>query len=204
MAQGDLTTLAAVKLQLETTVTDDDALLSDLITRASAAIKVHVGREFVGPAAAETRVIAVGERWDPEYGLRVGDLRATPTAIDVLDADGALLGALTPGTHVTYLPLGRSASAPITRLRLRSTATVAPVADGAVRITALWGWPAVPVDVEQACIWTVRDWQAKSSVEWGGMPDEVGVRGVDVLPRRFVLPYAALQVLRQYRRIGVA
>jgi len=34
-----------------------------------------------------------------------------------------------------------------------------------VKVTATWGWPVVPGDVKQAAIWTIEEWEARSSGE---------------------------------------
>jgi hypothetical protein len=54
-AEGtDLTTLAAVKADLGLSGTEDDALLADLINRASAMIMSYCGRAFAREALSET------------------------------------------------------------------------------------------------------------------------------------------------------
>lgn len=151
MAAGDLTTLQAVRQSRLTTDTDtaEDGEIADLITRASVAISRHCGREFV-PTASEARTFEFDARGpvlvDP-YDLRdVTQVRIdvdTPAPTTLLSTEWRLWPH--PARDGVYRGLRLS------RWLLRGQRRL-------VEITGTWGFAAVPVDVEHACIITVATW----------------------------------------------
>lgn len=203
MATGDLTTVAAVKAQLETSATSADAVIADLVTAASAAIRTWTSREFAGPDD-ETRSFDVdGYAARSRFGLRIGDLRSAPTEVTFLDRTG--VGTLDPLTDLEYLPLVRRLGVdPITNLR---TSGAAPFGfgSGVLQVRGDWGWPAVPEDVEQAAIVTVRSWLRQDSNRWANMYEGDDGRIIAPTPEGgFMLPVAARQLLANYRLRGIA
>lgn len=209
MATGDLLTLSELKARMETTETAADAVLSALITSASAAIANHTGREFAGPVAPETRPIAPAETWG-ELGIRVGDLRSLTAgagAVRILDADGVEISALA-STDVVLEPRGRRSGEPAERIRPKSTVTNASLSTGySITVAGLWGWPAVPDDVKEACIRTVLSWHRADGERFAGGAG-FGISDTAMLAPTpapvWMLPIAAKQLLTNYRRRGVA
>lgn len=209
MATGDLVTLAELKDRMETTETAADALLSALISSASAAIATHTGREFAGPATAETRPIAPAESWG-ELGLRVGDLRSLTVgagAVRILNADGVETAALA-STDFVLEPVGRPSSRPAERIRPKSTVTNATLSSGySITVAGLWGWPTVPADVKEACIRTVLSWHRADGERFAGGAGFGVSESTMFAPTPapvWMLPMAAKQLLTNYRRRGVA
>jgi len=206
VATGDLVTLSELKLRLETTETEPDAVLQAVITAASQAIAVHTGREFAGPATAETRPFAPAETWGDD-GFFVGDLQSLTAgagAVRIFDPDGVELASLA-STDFVLEPRGRAAAEPAERIRPKSTATSATLGAGySITVAGLWGWAAPPGPAKEACIQTVRSWIRAdgSRFAMGGFSDS-GMIAPTPAPT-WMLPMAAKQLLTNYRRRGVA
>ncbi|WP_217923782.1 phage head-tail connector protein [Miltoncostaea oceani] len=196
-----LTTLARVKAQMEATSTTSDDLIEKLIPPASAAIERYTRTEFRGPDDPETRDVAFAP-WSTRgrLELEVGAMREMPTAAVLLDADGLDLQTLTLPAELIALPVGRRPGVdPITTLRFASTVQPSLTGDEIVRVTGLWGWPAVPPDVEQACVITVRSWMRSAPAAAAGYGFEEG-RVIQSTPEGgWMLPMAARQLLAPYR-----
>ncbi len=206
MAAGDLTTLAAVKLHMETTSGVLDDLIAQVITQASEAIQVWSGREIVSlDAVGTTRTFDISDdllscRYGEDRVIDVGDLAAVPTAVTVYDSNNVLAYTATVASDIVALPRVRRPDRPIRSLRLAPGVVLAP--GGTLRVTGTWGFPQVPEFVERACILTVRAWlrsDAASSAEYGY---EDGGRVVQTTPEGgWMLPMAAKQLLAPLRRI---
>lgn len=147
-------TLAEVKASLRINDTVDDALLEIAIESASREIDGLANRTFAvaGTAATARTFIATNSDW-----VWVDDFAST-TGFTLLTAD-SLDGnfATTWGTADYQLePLNNVAggiSWPYTRIR--STGNLGFPASGdlaGVKVTARWGWAAVPVAIKQATI----------------------------------------------------
>lgn len=207
MADGDLTTKAAVKVQMGTGATGADVQIDALIPPASTAICRFCREEFVGPEDPETRDVAI----DPlctgfASEVYIGAMREHPSAAKLVDVDGVEIQTLTMPGDLIALPIYRRADVdPITGFRLRSALSWPSDTRGALRITGLWGWPEIPTDVAQAAIVTVRSWlrsDSNSSAEYGNSD---GGRVVQPAPAGgWMLPMAAKQLLASYRRPLVA
>lgn len=194
MAAGDLTTLANVRamLQKATGDTDQDAVISAEITRASAAITTYAQREFAPPVTAAARKFAYtggGVLYLGSYDLRTVTLMQIDTdgTASTLATTDYKLRPLTPrlGVYTSLLLPNHAASDLFPR---------------EVTITGDWGFAIVPADVEEACLLTVverirRDVSAFS----GSFPEEDGTS-----PRPIGIPFAARQILDSYRRPLVA
>lgn len=160
----DLTTLSNVRafMQIDSSDTSQDALISALITRASDEIMRWTQREFVSTATvgtARTFKLSFGSIVDlAPYDLRtLTQIRVdtdglTPTPV-TLTADEYRLLPLQPrdGVYNRIELIGyQVVSADSTyspRNRWRT-----------VEATGTWGFAAVPSIVEQACIITVLHW----------------------------------------------
>jgi hypothetical protein len=64
-----------------------------------------------------------------------------------------------------------------------------------VRVTAVWGWPAVPAPVEQAC-------RALTARAYRDMPDAAGAEG-EWVPRTGQLSAGMRDLLAKYVRVGI-
>ncbi len=173
-----------------------DELMEALIARASALIEKAAERQFTIDQAAS-------DRWYPiipttDRVVRTDDLSAAPTEVQVIDEDGANVYTAVVATDVVTRPRNRRSHEPITSLRLRSA--VAMSVSYELRVRGVWGWPAVPDDIREACIETVVDWMKNHQGLTSQSPDQFE-------PGAFAqraLPLKALDIVRRYRRIPIA
>jgi len=164
----DLCTLADVRLQLQKPSgdTDQDALISDLITGASRAIHQWTGRQFIADAAPTTRTVPIGGYFRARL-VPTGDLTTTPTSVLVIAEDGTTTATLTVATDTQPLYADSPFTItpmfgwqPVTGLRLRDSAGTIRATDQ-LQVTGTFGFPAVPEDVVRACITTVALWMRR-------------------------------------------
>lgn len=177
---SDYTTRALVKVALEIDSGDDreDAFIDAKITAASRSIDRYCGRRFYLDSAVSARVLnPKGRTWcdiDGEH-LIVADI-GTDTGLIVETGRGSDWTDIT--TNIETEPadaLDLDPAEPITSLLYLRRYFVTR-ANGRVRVTAKWGWPAVPDVVgEAALIQTTRLYKRKDSpegvlgsAEWGG------------------------------------
>lgn len=184
--------------------TADDAQLALAIETASRAIDHATGRQFGQVAAPEVRYYTA--RWDRRayrWTVEVDDLMTTTglaMAVDILDR-----GDYPYAVDVSYVrerPSNAVAKGmPWTELTIVPTSPVqfSEVRD-AIRVTARWGWTAVPVAVKEATLLQASRLLSRRDSPFGvaGSPDAGGeARPVRLLPR--VDPDVAVAVAR-YRR----
>ncbi|MFC7380889.1 phage head-tail connector protein [Sphaerisporangium rhizosphaerae] len=176
MAYIDLTT---VKSALGITDTERDAILEQAIAAACLSIDERTGRSFTRSGSATTRVFRTKGRTvrpdDEGYGAEL------LLVDDIADTDGLVVEVSSNGadwvivSSTAYEPTPDNALAknrPITGL-LRLTASWSMFRR--VRVTAVWGWPAVPDSVKQAALLqAMRLYKRKDSpdgtagsAEWG-------------------------------------
>lgn len=209
MADVDLTTKAAVKVALDTSVTSSDTLIDVLVTRASETVMTWTGRR-IRPldGSATDRYFEAGDAHSYDRANRrlwVHDLSAAPTQVEILDSAGASYATLVVADDLVLLPRNRETWRPVESLRLRPTAS-APAPGQEVRVRGIWGWPAIPGDVEMAVILTVKSWLRQPPADLGGFDEFSGARGgfTPTPAGGWMLPTAAKQLLRPYRLIGIA
>lgn len=148
--------LTADQLKHALTITDagDDPELGFAITAASRAIDHHTGRQFGVLAEAEPRYYAaVRSRRRGRYTVEIDDLMTTDDLVVAVDDadDGTYERTLALGTDFRLEPANAAGDGrPWTRIVLSGVAV--PTTDNAIRITALWGWTAVPTLVTQAAL----------------------------------------------------
>jgi hypothetical protein len=135
VAAGDLTTLANAKQWLNLTTSNDDALLSRLVTAASQFIQTWLCRQIAQSTYAETR--------NGDGGTRLAFANMPTTAVQAVTVDGtAILPAVSP-LAAGYLFDARC-------LYLNGYAFNRGYQNVTLVYTA--GYAATPPEVEQACI----------------------------------------------------
>lgn len=188
---ADLTTLSAVRDFLATPSTDQesDPVIQQLITRASRVIMRWAGREFAPATASAARVFTYQGGGFLDLGAY--ELRSATSV--VLDSDQTSTITLTAGTDYLLRPT----AAPDGVYQWLELPTYdSTLAQGRqVTITGAWGWPAVPADIEHACIITVATWLRRdvSAFSRTFNLDEGRTERPDALPA------AAAAALRPYR-----
>lgn len=202
----DLTTVSAVTNELDI---GPDAIIDDLIARASEAINRELGRGRDG-LASQTYEEQLGAHGDPY--LTVSRTPVTNVAsvtrdgeavtdVEIHDAEAGLL----------YRKDGfRSTEAATTHLgpAIRQPYEAHP--DYTVTYTAGWVMPGasgrtLPHDIEKAAIETVKAWYVARDRDPDVVSESVGDVSVDFRSdeqRRQALPGAALQLLTPYRRVA--
>lgn len=155
MAAGDLCTLEQVKAVEGLASAEQDARIAVFIGLASKRVAQYMAPDkFTKDVAATVRFFQ-GDLIDGE--LLTDPIAETPTQIRVLDATGTVVASMVIPDDIVTLPRNRDAATePITALRFRPSAP--SVSGYEIEITAKFGWPAVPGDVVNATIETVRDY----------------------------------------------
>jgi len=191
---ADYTDLATLKLALGITDTARDELLASAITAASEAIDQRTDRRFdldPSPVARVFRPRGRVVRDDDGELLLVDDIGDTAGLVVEVGSAGswtALSGFETSPENA--LAKGK----PITGLLLPAGAW--PTGSGRIRVTARWGWPAIPAGIEQAArIQATRLYRRKDtpegvagSAEWGVMRLAKLDPDVHAMTEPYVLP----------------
>jgi hypothetical protein len=137
---------------------NDDVRLGLAIAASSRAVDRAAGRGRTPGRQFGVLTVAAARYYTARYdarsarwGVEIDDLMTTTDLVVAVDSDGDE----TYGTTVTdYSLTPRNAAAdgePWTGLTFGSDVTV-PTGNSAVRVTALWGWSAVPPAIEQATL----------------------------------------------------
>jgi hypothetical protein len=169
--------LAKLKASLKEQSSDRDDLLNDVIAAAEAGVDDHCGRTFTVAPTAAPRVLspygrvavdAAGEHLlVPDIGSLAGLVVETGTTVagwtPLTGVEAEPLDALDRGRAVTSL--------------LRPGGPSWPTGATRIRVTARWGWPAVPAAVRHAAtlqahrLWKRRDSPegVLGSAEWGAV-----------------------------------
>ena len=178
------------------------ALLDDVVTASSRLIDEYCGRHFYSELTARY--------FDTDHPQRLtlgpfNDLSSVTSITEDRAGDGSYSTTYTAGQYQLG-PVGAVTRAPIaqpfTELRLLNNVTfmcaVPTGRRGLIRIDGTWGWPAVPVEVKQACRIIVAEVMKLESAPLGivGFAD-FGVTRVSksMSPR-------AIQMLSPYRHGG--
>ncbi|MGP4083159.1 phage gp6-like head-tail connector protein [Streptomyces sp. KR55] len=193
---NEYTDNATLKLALNSSDSTRDALLTAAIAAASRGIDRNCGRRFYLDGSASARVFNPELRvvaYETGQLLIVDDIgSATGLVVETGDVGGTY-SAITD--YETWPENALSRGLPITGL-VRYSGTWGTTGTARVRVTARWGWPAVPEEVTQAAILqALRLFKRKDSpegvlgsAEWGAV--RVGRIDPDVheLIKRFMLP----------------
>lgn len=191
----DLCTVEQVKAARRDTSDAFDALTQAMITAASRRVMTWTGRRIRPrddtPTARSFDAVAVDGAW------RLDDLSAPPTAVTIEGADGVTVAALDVA-DVVCLPRNREGWQPIDQIRIRPGAT-SPTAGQVIVVTGVWGWPAIPADIQQAAIETACEWLKLRQALSEPSPDQFEPGTPPIRD----LPWIARNLLLPYRRLGV-
>ncbi len=152
------TTLNAMKSYLSISDNSDDTILETMVESASRSIDRIANRRFYLDANASSRQY----RAYNDVFAYVDDIGTTSSLVVAMDedGDGTFETTLTLNTDFILDPLtAPSLSRPYTQLTMVNTTYTWPIFPGmfsnglrpGVQVTARWGWPSVPDDIEMAC-----------------------------------------------------
>lgn len=157
-------TLTEIKTFLSISDNVDDTLLESMVEAASRSIDRIANRRFYLDANASARAYRVSSPivlYTDDIGTTSGLIVKTDD-----DGDGTFETTLTLNTDyimdpLTALDLGR----PYTQVTMVTNTQTFPIFPGlfqnglrpGVQVTARWGWPSVPDDINQACLILTAD-----------------------------------------------
>lgn len=144
--------------------TTDDSLLENLVESASRSIDRIANRRFYLDATASARLY----RAYSNIFVFVDDIGTTSNLVVKTDEDGngTYSKTLTLNTDYILDPLtSQSLNRPFTQLTMVSNTESWPIFPGltsnglrpGVQVTARWGWPSVPDDLNMACLILTAD-----------------------------------------------
>lgn len=132
-------------MRIDPSDTTDDAEIATVISGASRAIDNHCGRQFGKVDSPEQRVYTAW--WHTKRGQWVADIDDLATDMGItVETDAGQI------TEFDLLPANAVKDGRVyTRIAIRRTSTVQPTGrEDELRITAPWGWSAVPAEVVNA------------------------------------------------------
>ena len=182
--------------------TDDDSKLEMSIEAASRQIDGYCGRRFWADGTVKTREYYA----ENHRSCEVDDI-STVTGLIVKideDANGTFETTLTVTTDFILLPANAADEVPVqpyTELWAADNYYFPCLGNGrpGVQVTATFGWPAVPDDVEKACLIQAADlFKAKDAVFGIAGSDGMGMLRVSSSINRF-----AQALLAPYRKPAV-
>lgn len=193
-------TLAEVKSYLGISDSLDDTLLENMTEAASRTIDRIANRRFYLDTNASARQYRVTN----PLALFVDDIGSVTGLVVKTDPDGngTYQTTLTLNTDYTLDPLNASAVGrpwtQITRLGYEEFPIPLNYRPG-VEVTARWGWPTVPDDINQACLILVADLFKRKDAPGGvvGLA-EIGTIRLSPLGRDIAA------MVRAYRRLVLA
>ena len=152
------TTLTAMKAYLSISDSSDDSILETMVESASRSIDRIANRRFYLDTNATSRQY----RAYNDVFAYVDDIGTTSSLVVAMDedGDGTFETTLTLNTDFILDPLtAPSLGRPYTQLTMVNTTYTWPIFPGlfsnglrpGVQVTARWGWPSVPDDIEMAC-----------------------------------------------------
>jgi hypothetical protein len=157
-------TLTQIKNYMSISDNTDNDLLEDLIESASRSIDRIANRRFYLDANASARLY----RAYSDIFVYVDDIGTTSGLLVALDinGNGTYTKTLTLNTDYILDPLTASSlGRPFTQLTMVSNTESWPIFPGltqnglrpGVQVTARWGWPSVPDDINMACLILTAD-----------------------------------------------
>lgn len=144
--------------------TTDDSLLEDLVESASRSIDRIANRRFYLDTSASARLY----RAYSNIFVFVDDIGSTTNLVVAIDSAGNGTYSKTLALNTDYIldPLtSQSLNRPYTQLTMVSNTESWPIFPGisqnglrpGVQVTAKWGWPSVPSDINMACLILTAD-----------------------------------------------
>jgi hypothetical protein len=157
-------TLTQIKAYMSISDDTDNDLLEDLIESASRSIDRIANRRFYLDAVASARLY----RAYSDIFVYVDDIGTTSSLVVQTDSNGNGTYAKTLTLNTDYIldPLTASSlGRPFTQLTMVSNTETWPIFPGltqnglrpGVQVTARWGWPSVPDDINMACLILTAD-----------------------------------------------
>jgi len=157
-------TLTEIKNYMSISDTTDNDLLENLVESASRSIDRIANRRFYLDATASARLY----RAYSNIFVFVDDIGTTSSLVVKTDEDGngTYSKTLTLNTDYILDPLtSQSLNRPFTQLTMVSNTESWPIFPGltsnglrpGVQVTARWGWPSVPDDLNMACLILTAD-----------------------------------------------
>ena len=157
-------TLTQIKAYMSISDNTDNDLLEDLIESASRSIDRIANRRFYLDATASARLY----RAYSDIFVYVDDIGSTTDLVVKTDSNGNGTYAKTLTLNTDYIldPLtSPSLNRPYTQLTMVSNTETWPIFPGltqnglrpGVQVTAKWGWPSVPNDINMACLILTAD-----------------------------------------------
>lgn len=199
----DYVTAAQLKFSLGIPAADtaDDALVAIVVSAASRAVDAHCGRQFGVAGSAVARV----ETWDGRLldgrpALEVSDFQTlTGLAVTTVDTAGVDQTTLTVSVDFDPWPANAAAdSRPWTHLVARPGAAASfPRHHRGMKVTANWGWTAVPKLVENATLLQAARWYKRKDAPFGVAETPSGGEGFRLLDRLDADVALSLQSLRR-------
>jgi hypothetical protein len=157
-------TLTQIKNYMSISDNTDNDLLEDLVESASRSIDRIANRRFYLDATASARLY----RAYSNIFVFVDDIGTTSNLVVAMDenGNGTYSKTLTLNTDYILDPLtSPSLNRPYTQLTMVSNTESWPIFPGitsnglrpGVQVTARWGWPSVPDDINMACLILTAD-----------------------------------------------
>lgn len=178
-------TLTEIKGYLSISDSTDDSLLESLIESASRSIDRIANRRFYLDSSATARLY----RAYSDVFVYVDDIGTTSGLVVAVDenGNGTYTKTLTLNTDFILDPLTASSlGRPYTQLTMVSNTEMWPIFPGitqnglrpGVQVTAKWGWPSVPDDINMACLILTADLYKRKDAPGGilGLGDLGAIR----------------------------
>jgi hypothetical protein len=157
-------TLTQIKAYMSISDNTDNDLLEDLVESASRSIDRIANRRFYLDTTASARLY----RAYSDIFVYVDDIGTTSSLVVKTDSNGNGTYAKTLTLNQDYIldPLTASSlNRPFTQLTMVSNTETWPIFPGltqnglrpGVQVTARWGWPSVPDDINMACLILTAD-----------------------------------------------
>ena len=199
-------TLVGIKAYLSISDSTDDTLLETLVESASRSIDKIANRRFFADTTAQVRLY----RAYSDVFVYTDDISTTTGLIVKVDeaGNGTYSKTLTLNTDFIMDPLTAEAlGRPFTQLTMVSNTESWPIFPGltqnglrpGVQVTAKFGWPSVPSDVNVACLILTADLYKRKDAPGGvlGLGD-LGVIRMSPVGRD------VSQMIRAYQKIAIA
>jgi hypothetical protein len=190
---NDYATLAELKAKLDITDTNDDSELQSILAAISRVIDEMTGRFFYRETQTRYYTAESGDH------LQVDDL-VSVTTLSTDENDDRVYERTWSAADYDLWPYNAALhSKPYNEIQIAPTGSYSfPTGAKSVKLIAMFGWPAVPNAIKDACLlWSERVWKRRDAI-FGVMGSiETGmirISGVDPDVERLLLPYRRLEV----------